>query len=141
MKVIFFEDDRLEQVSDGYARNYLLPNKLAVAATQAAIAAADKRREKRKAELEQRKAEMQSLAEKLEALEVIIAADAGEGGKLFGSVTAADVAEALKQSGAAEIDKRKITLHDSIKTLGDFAAAVKLHPEVTATLKIKVTAK
>lgn len=141
MKVIFLEDDRIEDVSDGYARNFLLPNKLAVSASPAALKAAEKRREKRKTELEQRRGEMQALAEKLEALEIGIAADAGEGGKLFGSVTAADVAEAVKALSGIELDRRKIALHEAIKSLGDYSATVKLHPEVTATLKLKVTAK
>jgi large subunit ribosomal protein L9 len=141
MKVIFVEDDRIEAVSDGYARNYLLPNKLAMIATPAALAAAEKRREKRKQELEKRKAEMQALAEKLAALEIVVEADAGEGGKLFGSVTAADIAEAARKAGGVEIDKRKILLEEPIRTIGEYSVPLKLHPDVTAALKLKVSAK
>jgi large subunit ribosomal protein L9 len=141
MKVIFVEDDRIEAVSDGYARNYLLPNKLAMIATPAALAAAEKRRGKRKEELEKRKAEMQALAEKLAALEIVVEADAGEGGKLFGSVTAADIAEAARKAGGVEIDRRKILLEEPIRTIGEYSVPLKLHPDVTAALKVKVSAK
>lgn len=141
MKVIFVEDDRIEAVSDGYARNYLLPNKLAMMATPAALAAAEKRRGKRKEELEKRKAEMQALAEKLAALEIVVEADAGEGGKLFGSVTAVDIAEAARKAGGVEIDRRKILLEEPIRTIGEYSVPLKLHPDVTAALKVKVSAK
>lgn len=141
MKVIILEDERVENVSDGYARNYLLPRKLAVPATPQAVAAAEKRREKKKAEMEQKKAEMQQLADKLSALEIEIPADAGEEGKLFGSITAADIAEAVKSAAGVEIDKKKIEIADPIKALGEHQASVKLFPEVKATLKIKISAR
>lgn len=141
MKVIILEDERVENVSDGYARNYLLPRKLAVPATPQAIAAAEKRREKKKAEMEQKKAEMQQLADKLAALEIEIPADAGEEGKLFGSITAADIAEAVKKTAGIEIDKKKIDIADPIKALGAHQASVKLFAEVKATLKLKIYAK
>ena len=106
MKVIFLEDDRIEAVSDGYARNYLLPRKLAVLATPGALAAVEKRRDKSKAELEKQKGEMQTLAEKLSAFEIVIEADAGEGGKLFGSVTSSDIAEAVRKTFGVELDRK-----------------------------------
>ena len=87
MKVIILEDDRVENVSDGYARNFLLPRGLAALATPAAIAAVEKRREKKQTEIEKKKQEMRASAEQLGALEVAITADVGEGGKLFGSTT------------------------------------------------------
>ncbi|MBU1867062.1 MAG: 50S ribosomal protein L9, partial [Candidatus Margulisbacteria bacterium] len=80
MKVIFVEDDRIEEVSNGYARNYLIPNKLAILATPAAVIAAGKRREKRKGKLDKRRAELQELAAQLTALEVNLSANAGEEG-------------------------------------------------------------
>lgn len=141
MKVIFLEDDRVEEVSDGYARNYLLPRKLAVSATPQALASAEKRREKRKAELEERKTEMQSLAEKLSALEVVVEMDAGEGGKLFGSVTTADIADAIKKASGTEIDKKRIEIQEPIKVVGEYTVPVKLFQEVTAALKLKVSAR
>jgi large subunit ribosomal protein L9 len=141
MKVIVLEDDRIENVSDGYARNYLLPRKLAILATPQAIASTEKRREKRKTELEQKRAEMRALAEKLEKLEIEISADAGEGGKLFGSITSADIAQAASQLSGAEIDKKKIELEEPIKVVGEHKVTLKLFSEVTAALKVKVSPK
>ena len=141
MKVIFLEDDRIEAVSDGYARNYLLPRKLAVLATPEAIAAVEKRGEKKKTELEKKKAEMQTLAEKLSTLEIVVAADAGEGGKLFGSVTSSDIAEAVKRSSGVELDRKKIELEEPLKVVGEYSVPVRLFQDITATLKLKVSAK
>jgi len=141
MKVIFLEDDRIEEVSDGYARNYLLPRKLAVLATPEAIAAAEKRGGKKKAELEKRKSEIQTLAEKLSTLEIVVEADAGEGGKLFGSVTSSDIVEAIKKTSGIELDRKKIELEEPLKVVGEYSVPVKLFQDVSATLKIKVTAK
>lgn len=141
MKVIFFEDDRVEEVSDGYARNFLFPRKLAALITASALAAAEKRKEKKKAEIEQRRAEMQTLADKLSALEILVEADAGEGGKLFGSVTSSDIAEAVKKSAGVDVDRKKIELNEPIKIVGDYIVPAKLFHEVTANLKIKVSAK
>lgn len=141
MKVIFLEDDRVEEVSEGYARNYLLPRKLAVTATAPALASAEKRRESKKAEVDKRKAEMQTLAEKLAASEIEIKADVGEGGKLFGSITSSDIAEAVKRETGVEIDRKKIELNEPLKIVGDYVVPAKLFQEVTASLKIKVSAK
>lgn len=141
MKVIFLEDDHIEDVSEGYARNYLIPRKLAVLATPQAIAAAEKRKEQRKAELEKKRSEMQSLAEKLSSVEVVIKVEAGEEGKLFGSVTASDIADACKKTSGIEIDKRKIVLPDPIKVIGDYNIPVKLFSDITASLKVKVSPK
>jgi len=141
MKVIFLEDDRIEAVSDGYARNYLLPRQLAILATASALAAAEKRREKKAAELEKQKGQMQALAEKLSALEIVVEADAGEGGKLFGSITSSDIAEAVKKKAGIELDKKKIELEEPLKTVGDYVVPVKLFQNINASLKIKVSAK
>ncbi|MDD5593376.1 MAG: 50S ribosomal protein L9 [Candidatus Margulisbacteria bacterium] len=141
MKVIILEDDRVENVSDGYARNFLFPRRLAAPATAAALIAVAKRQDKKKAELEKRKAEMHELADKLSALELVITADAGEGGKLFGSVTTADLARAIKQTAGLEVDRRKIALNEPLKTVGDYAVNVKLFQDITASLKVKVAAK
>ncbi len=141
MKVIILEDDRVENVSDGYARNYLFPRKLAAAATPAALAAVEKRQEKKKAEIAKRQDEMKSLAEQLGALEITVTADAGEGGKLFGSITSADLAKAIKQSANLDLDKRKIVLGEPLKAVGDYTVTVKLFQDITAQLKVKVAAK
>lgn len=141
MKVIILEDDRVENVSDGYARNYLFPRKLAMAATPASLAAVEKRQEKKKAEVAKRQEEMKSLAEQIASLEVTVTADVGEGGKLFGSITSADLSRAIKQSANLDIDKRKILLGEPIKAVGDYTATVKLFQDITAALKVKVAAK
>jgi large subunit ribosomal protein L9 len=141
MKVILFEEDRVVNVSDGYARNYLLPKGLAAMATEKALKQMEKRAAANADKREQEKKNAQELAEKLEANPLTIKADAGEEGKLFGSVTAADVALELKSTAGVEIDKRKINLNEHIKTLGEFSATLKLHRDVNAHLKIIVEKK
>ena len=129
---------QIVQVSDGYARNYLLPRRLAVAATagnrRIALAQA-KAIEARQATL---KGEAEALKQKLEADLLIFVRQAGEEGKLFGSVTTKDIADRLVEIGCA-IDKRKIVLGQPLKTLGRQSVAVWLHPEVTATLTVDIT--
>lgn len=141
MKVILLEDYSVQNVSDGYARNFLLPRGLALVATEKAIAAATKKAELKKVELDQRRAEMQVMADKLAAQEIEIKVDAGEEGKLFGSVTSADIAKAVQQAAGIEIDKRKILLEAPIKSIGEYRVQVKLISKVTASLTIKVSAK
>jgi large subunit ribosomal protein L9 len=141
MKVIFLEDDRIDDVSEGYARNYLLPRKLAVPANAPALAAAEKRKEKKMAELGQKRTDMQLLAEKLASMEFEVKADTGEGGKLFGSVTSSDIAEAVKRTAGVEFDRKKIELNEPLKIVGDYTVSAKLFQDVTATLRVKVTPK
>ena len=141
MKVIFLEDDRTQNVADGYARNYLFPRKLAVISTPQAAAAAEKRRGAKLAEAEKKKEEMQAVADRLAKLEIVIKVDAGEGGKLFGSVTSADIADAVKKESGIEIDKKKIELEEPLKAVGDHTVTAKLSHDVVAKLKIKVAAK
>lgn len=144
MKVILQKDVKgigkkgeLKEVADGYARNYLLPRKLAVEATQGNLkvhSAQLKSKEKRTAE---ELAEAQALAKQLAAEKVVISAKAGEGGRLFGAVTNKQIAEALKQK-KYNIDRRKIVLDEPIRSLGVTQVPVKLHQEVTATLAVQV---
>ncbi|MBU0629984.1 MAG: 50S ribosomal protein L9 [Candidatus Margulisbacteria bacterium] len=141
MKVIFVEDDRIEEVSNGYARNYLIPNKLAILATPAAVIAAGKRREKRKGKLDKRRAELQELAAQLTALEVNLSANAGEEGRLFGTITTADIAEEIKKTAGHEIDKRKIELAAPIKMIGEYQVKIKLFHDIVAAPKVIVAAK
>lgn len=141
MKVILLEEDRVANVSDGYARNFLLPKGLAVMATEKAMKQMEKRAAANAEKRDQEKKSAQELAEKLEATPLTIKADAGEEGKLFGSVTAADVANELKSQTGVEVDKRKINLNEHIKTLGEFSATLKLHRDVNAHLKIIVEKK
>ena len=128
------------EVSDGYARNYLLPKGLAVEATpgnlknlKAKKAAEEKRRE-------EEKQEAQNLANKLNSLTIDLFTKTGEGGRLFGSITNKEVAESLKEKYNIEVDRRKIEIKEPIKALGTYTLQAKLHPEVTAEFKINVKA-
>jgi large subunit ribosomal protein L9 len=127
-------------VSDGYARNYLLPKKLAVEANTKNI----KEFEHNKKMIQERAAKIRdasrATAEKLSALSLTIKAKAGEEEKLFGSVTTMDIAEAFKAEGF-EIDKKKISLEEPIKRLGEYSVEVKIHPDVSATVKVQVVAE
>lgn len=147
MQVILLEDmpnlgDIGEQVNarDGYARNYLFPNKLAVpASTNNAKRLAH---EKRVANfrLAKAKAEAEGVAKKLSAVSVSIARKVGEQNKLFGSVSAHDIEQALAEKGA-KIDRRKIELHEPIRALGDYDVKVKLVGGISANVKVSVVAE
>lgn len=127
------------KVSDGYARNMLLPKGYAEEATEGNV----RHLEKQKAIQEQKKAaEKQAakdLSEKLAEIKVAIKTKAGEGGRLFGSITNKDIADALKNQESIDIDKKKITVDNPIKQVGSFTATVKLHAEVIAKLGVEVT--
>ena len=128
------------KVASGYARNYLLPRKLALAVTDE-----NKRQiERERAKAEAREAEdvmgAQALQTRLEAVELAIARRVGENQTLYGSVTSSDIAEALATRQLV-IDRRKIQLPEPIKTLGEYAVPVRLHRDVTATVKVKVVAE
>jgi large subunit ribosomal protein L9 len=126
------------KVADGYARNYLLPRKLALPATEANR----KRIERERKLLEAREAEerqaAEAIASRITALELIVPRKVGENDQLYGSVTNADIAELLAEKGF-DIDRRKILLPDPIKTLGETTVPVKLHRDVTAHLRVIVT--
>jgi large subunit ribosomal protein L9 len=125
------------KVAEGYARNYLLPRKLALAVTDANKRQID--REKKVAEvreLEERSA-AEAVAQRLTQLEIEIARRVGENETLYGSVTSADIAHALAAKGF-EIDKKKIQLPDPLKALGESTVAVRIHRDVTAQVKVKV---
>jgi len=147
VKVILIEDvDKLGslgqevEVKDGYARNYLIPEKLAVEATSGALQVLEqKKREKERME-QKIKEECEQLAEKLKGVSAMITMEAGEEDRLFGSVTSEMIAENLLSEGL-EIDKRKIVLEEPIKTLGVYNVEVKLHPEVKAQVRVWVVKK
>ncbi|MED3979128.1 50S ribosomal protein L9 [Priestia megaterium] len=146
MKVIFLKDVKgkgkkgeVKNVSDGYAHNFLLKNGYAVEATggNVKVLEAQKNREQKDAD-----AELQAnkeLKATLEELTVELTAKSGEGGRLFGSITSKQIAEELKKKHNIKVDKRKIELNDAIRALGYTNVPVKLHPEVTATVKVHVT--
>jgi large subunit ribosomal protein L9 len=145
MEVILKEDVHnlgvrgdLVKVTAGYGRNYLLPRKLAVAATDGnrKMVEQQKNASIRKEAVE--RGDAQKLSEMLAGVQVTVSRKAGEGDHLFGSVTAIDVADALAAKGY-QIDRRKIQLDEPLKSLGSFDVAVKLHKDVTATVKVHVT--
>ncbi len=128
------------KVADGYARNYLLPRKLALLATESN----KKQIERERAKFEAREAEEKVVAEtaaaKVAGIEVEIARKVGETDALYGSVTTADIAEAL-MAKSIEVDRRKIQLHEPIKKLGEYDVPVRLHRDVTAHVKVRVVAE
>lgn len=128
---------QIVRVSAGFARNKLLPENLAVEATAINL----KRYEKTQAEFEVRsqkdKDRAQALAERIEELVLTISQKAGEQDKLYGSVTSMDLAEALTRQGI-DVDRRKIRIADPIKSLGEFQVPIRLHNEVTATIRVSV---
>lgn len=125
------------KVADGYARNYLLPRKLALLATEGNKTQIERERAKLDArEAEERKA-VEALAGRLANVEVVITRRAGEHDALYGSVTTADIAEALSAQGF-DLDRRKLQLAEPIKKIGDVDVQLKLHREITATIKVRV---
>jgi len=135
------EVDAVAKVSDGYARNYLLPRGIAVVATPAELAAAEKRKAKREKKLEAKRSEFEQLAQQINDLELEIPVDAGEGGKLFGSVTTEDIALAVREKSGLDLDKKKIELSENLKMVGEYTVTVKIYKEISAQLKIKLIAK
>jgi large subunit ribosomal protein L9 len=127
----------LVKVADGYARNYLLPRKMALLATAGNKKVIEREKEKFDAQEAEEQKVAQAVADRLANVEIEIARKVGETDALFGSVTNADVADALAAKGF-DIDRRKIQLHEPIKKLGDYTVPVKLHREVTVPLKVKV---
>ena len=126
------------KVKDGFARNFLLPRGLGMSVTAANKAMIEKERKAHQARLAKEKSEFEQLAARVATLRFIAPRKVGENDVLYGSVTSGDVAEFLKAKGI-EIDKRKIQLDEPIKHLGEHELKIKLHPEVTATLKLLVT--
>ncbi|MCP8971230.1 50S ribosomal protein L9 [Ectobacillus ponti] len=145
MKVIFLKDVKgkgkkgeVKNVADGYAHNFLLKQGLAVEASNANVKTLDaqKRKEDKDAQIELENCE--KLKETLEQLTVELKAKSGEGGRLFGSITSKQVADELQKKHNIKVDKRKFDM-EAIRTLGHTNVPVKLHPKVTATLKVHVT--
>jgi len=126
------------EVKDGYGRNYLLPQGLAIPATRGAekqVAVIRRAREVREV---RDLGQAQEIKARLEGLRVRLATRAGDGGRLFGSVTASDVVAAVQAAGGPTLDRRKVDLRGHIKTTGPHQVSVKIHPEVTATVAVDV---
>ena len=146
MKVILQQDvkgqgkkGQLVDVSDGYARNFLLPKKLAVPATAENVNTMKQQEKARQAQMAAEKAEAQALAEKLKSIQVKLTAKAGEGGRLFGAVTSKEIAEALSAQHGLNIAKTKLVLDEPIKSCGGYQIKAKLGYEVVGTVSVMVT--
>ena len=145
MKVILTQDvksqgkkGQLVDVSDGYARNFLLPKKLAVIATAENLNTMKQQEKARKAQEAAEKAEAEAVSKQLEGLMVKVSAKAGEGGRVFGSVSTKEIAEEIKKQLGYEIDKKKILLDAPVKALGYTEIGIKLHTKVTAKMRVHV---
>ncbi len=145
MKVLLLQDvkgvgdaGQIKEVAEGYARNYLIPKKLATAATPAAL----KEHEQRQAAERKRQAavdnEMRGLGKKISETAVTVRSKVGEGGKLYGSITTGDVAEALEKQLGQAVDRRKIEIEEPIRHIGEYKVPVKLSKNVSSTVTVIV---
>ena len=125
-------------VADGYARNFLIPRKLAVPATRGSVRHAETLKQAHESRVQKALQEAQAAAEKLGAATVRIRGKAGEDGRLFGSVTPAKVAEEIEKATGEAIDRRHLDLPEPIRSVGAHEVAIQLHPDVTATVTIEV---
>lgn len=145
MKVIFLKDVKgtakkgeIKQVSDGHARNFLLPKGLAREATDSSLKAYKHQKESMEKRQKEELAEAKVMAQKIDKIELTIRSKAGDAGKLFGSITSKEIAERVQVEHDIEIDKRKIQLDGAIKTLGTTKVDVKVYPGVTGKMTINV---
>lgn len=145
MKVIFLKDVKgkgkkgeVKNVADGYAHNFLIKQGLAIEANNTNISTLEGQKKKEDKRAAEELAEAKKLGEQLEKITVELTAKAGEGGRLFGSITTKQIAEELQKKHGIKIDKRKMELADAIRTLGHTKVPVKLHHEVVSTLTVHV---
>jgi large subunit ribosomal protein L9 len=147
MKVILLKDipgtgkkNQILNVSDGYARNYLLPRKWAMEASDSSVKEIERRNEaERQKEFETRR-EAEELAESLKGKTIVLHAKCGDKGRLYGSVTTQEVAAALQQQHGLNIDKRKLELNEAIRTVGDYDLQISIYSGVKASMKVSVAA-
>jgi large subunit ribosomal protein L9 len=144
MEVILKEDvpklgsrGEVVKVAEGYGRNFLLPRKLAIEATQANRAVIDQMKAAAARRAEREKADAESVAKRLEGVTVTFRRRSGEHDQLFGSVTGADIATELEKQGHT-VDRRKIHLHEPLKTLGDFTVPIRLHKDISSHVKVVI---
>lgn len=145
MKVILVQDVKAlgkkgdtKEVSDGYARNFLLPRGLAIEATQVNVKKLEFEKKTEQDRKDQEEAEARQIAATINGMQVVIKVKSGEGGRLFGSITAKDVAEAIQKYSGMEVDKRKLELSETIKALGNYPVNLHLYPGVTATITARI---
>ncbi len=129
------------KVRDGYARNFLFPQNIAIPATDQALTANKARAEKRRKNEEKIAKEMQAVADKLSGSAIVIRADVGEEGKLFGSVTATEIAKEIKGQLGIEVDRRKVELEEPIKMAGEYKVKVRLYPGIQPLVSVNVSSK
>ena len=148
MKVILQQDVKkigskgdIVEVSEGYGRNFLLPKKLAVEATAANLETAKQKANSAARKKQQAADEARLLAAQLEKVSVKVAVRTGDGGKLFGSVTGKDVADALAKEHGIDVDRRKISLKSEVTGAGEYEAVIKVHPEIQSTIRVLVVAE
>ena len=146
MKVILLEDVKalgkkgeIVNVNDGYARNFILPKKLGLEATGKNLNDLKLQKANQEKVAQELLDEAKALGQKIEAGQIKLSIKMGEGGRAFGSVSSKEIAIAVKEQMGYDIDKKKVQLKDAIKTLGTHSVPVKLHPKVTAELKVIVT--
>ena len=146
MKVIFLQDVKgsgkkgeVKNVSDGYARNMLIPKGYAIEATKGNIRSLEKVKEKQAEEEAQQRSAASEKAEQLKKAQVTIVTKSGEGGRLFGSITSKDIADAVKEQTGISVDKKKIKLDQPIKNLGTFHVEIKLYYDINAEITVTVT--
>lgn len=144
MKVILLKDVKgqgkqgeVKNVSEGYANNFLIPRGLAAVATDGNLKQLESKKKAESKRKSQEKADAEKLAEKISNMTVQLKAKSGEGGRLFGSITSKQIAEAMAAQ-KVKVDKRKIDLPEPIRTMGVTQVSIKLHPEVTAKIKVQV---
>ncbi len=126
------------EVSPGYARNYLIPRRLALAATSRNVKSLEKQKAEIMKKVDKERKRIEALAQRLAQTKVVVTKQAGEKGKLFGSVTTRDIADALSREGI-EIDRKKIVLEETIKTLGSYQVKVKLPHGIESQVQVEVT--
>lgn len=145
MKVILTQDvkgkgkkGQMIEVSDGYARNFMLPRKMAIEATPDAVNTMKMNDKATQERIAREKAEAMEISKTLRGLTVVVKAKGGGAGRLFGSITNQEIADSLKAQSGIELDKRKIVISDTIKTVGTYTVTCKLGYEITAPLTVKI---
>ena len=148
MKVLFLQEvagsgraGDVKEVAPGYARNFLFPRKLAIVADDRVVDQVRRREEAARRRAEKALTEAREIEGRLRRITVTLYAKVGEGGRLFGSITNADIAQQLKREAGIDVDRRKIEVEPPIKSLGPHEVTMQLHPEVTATLRVVVAAQ
>ena len=146
MKIILLQDEKklgkkgdIVEVSEGYARNFVLPKKIGVEATAKNLNDLKLQKSNEAKVAQEQLDQAKAMAELLASKEVVVGIKAGENGRTFGSVSTKEIGQALKAQTGIEVDKKKLVLPEAIKSFGVYEVPIKLHPKVTGTIKVKVT--